>query len=1012
MSNRHLYLLIVTFTAFIGPLFGGEETAAPFRQKVIVADFEDAGTWRATGKHGTKIESWFAGGLYLGGTQKEQWHDAYVGELKFAFDPTSASPYWVSFTRYKMSLISGTLDGIEFEADSKNLPVTIGFILEDANGKKFKTTSIPLSGPWRSYRMDLTTKTLPGLEECHFPARLHAINLNASAACEGSIFLDNIAMTGVFKNSDLVSIFPISDGIAFSPNRPVTLRYRLRNAKPGALAVDARVEVQNSLGRTIFTTKSKTTIPEWNAASLTFSMPRLKTDAYTAKVSLNANGEQITYDDSFCVFVPNGKRLNHAPMWFGICDPANSNSEGETKLHLEWMKALGIDLNRIDTTGNGSMEPKEGQFGFAGWERIFNAFSSAGIDLDLLYVSTPHWTHPKVPDGRSVPEDFDAFRRHITAVGGFVRRYPAIKYYEFWNEPDAGASFQGSAQDYLKMLNVFSAAMHATAPGIKVTGAGLCVFHPKERQGVQEGHSFSEDAIKYGGADYDIAAIHSHGPLGNYENIEETVEKWMQQAGIQKPICNTESGERSFYNPGGRLNQAITLVKKVTYAKSRSSTEFYSWFTLQDYWDMDPKADDSFGLVTSDNRAKPSFLAYNTLIRELADTEPLSTPLLGSDVKNYSFKKNDGNLVTVCWPSPGRSSGVVWIKAKDPVYISDIFGNTKTLSQLGGIYPLAIGAQPVYVKTNLHQLQQAAAQDKFLVFDPEIPVLEGNPTRFPITLKAPNHTAISGKLILQDQDGTLIDEQAVFCISDAQQTYYLSLPDKAVTNDATITLSLDEKDHPSFTFPIHVVHPYWIAKAPGDPLTEALTSFVQKLPAIVLNKQSDVADLAFDPAIPRWGGPADLSCKARACYTEQGLFFRFEVMDDKHVQNNPPEKLWNGDSVQIALAAPGLSNDYVVLSIGLTPNGPVAWCDQGPSAAKGRWDIPLKIERKDNLTRYDVFIPFERLGATRDQFNGTLRFSFLLNEDDGLGRVRVMPWHEGIGASRDYDRLGHGVLAH
>lgn len=39
-----------------------------------------------------------------------------------------------------------------------------------------------------------------------------------------------------------------------------------------------------------------------------------------------------------------------------------------------------------------------------------------------------------------------------------------------------------------------------------------------------------------------------------------------------------------------------------------------------------------------------------------------------------------------------------------------------------------------------------------------------------------------------------------------------------------------------------------------------------------------------------------------------------------------------------------------------------------------------------------------------------VRFSFLVNEDDGQGRVRWMYWHDGIGKGRSLDLLGHGVM--
>lgn len=119
------------------------------------------------------------------------------------------------------------------------------------------------------------------------------------------------------------------------------------------------------------------------------------------------------------------------------------------------------------------------------------------------------------------------------------------------------------------------------------------------------------------------------------------MEQWHKEAGLDnKTICNTETGERSSYDPIGRASQAVTLVKKFVFAKSNPKTEFYMWFfTLQDYWDMDADADDSFGLVTSDNRAKPSFIACNNLIAQLANTTPVGESDFGIQAYRHMFSK-------------------------------------------------------------------------------------------------------------------------------------------------------------------------------------------------------------------------------------------------------------------------------------------------------------------------------------------------------------------------------------
>ena len=993
-------------------------------QKRIVVDFEDVGTWRmAPESVGTKPQAWWAGVSYLGGSSKEKDHDNYVGELKFAFDPAQPAPYRVSYLRQKMTLVSGFLDGIEFDADSQGLPVSVRFVVGDTAGKKFTTAAVALQGGWAPYRIELNEKTLPHFADCRFPAHLERIVLEADKPCEGSVFLDDIALTGTFARRDQLSIFPVADlnAPAYPPGQPVVLRYRLRNARPAPLPVATRIVVRDFSGREIFSGERRDAVPACGQAMAEFSLPALPVGAYAAAVTADTGGFQVAYDDPFGVFVPNGKRLNHRAMWFGVGDGSNWHCAEETAIHMRWMQQLGVDLNRIEATA-GRLEPRQGVFGFDGWKTIFDAFSAADIGINLLYSGTPLWTlAPSAPrDPQRAPDDMEAYAKHAANVANFLKQFPAIKYVEFWNEPDAGLTpdtgfFHGDLDGYLRMFAVFSREMRAAAPAIKITNAGLCVIHPKERPG------FPDGVIVKGAPSYDVAAFHAHGPLANYEERQLLVEKWMRDAGIDKPICNTETGERAGYDPVGRAGQAVTLVKKITYAKSRPASEFYSWFTLKDYWDMDPKADDSFGLVTSDDRLKPSFLAYNALIRELADAAPVpeaEAAPLDDRIQAYVFRRDDGSRVYVCWPKSGFSGGLVWLRSAQPVTRTDIFGRSEALPSLGGLVPVGLDARPVYldVAAGAPPLVAAGPEERFIDLEGEVRLPIGRESAFPVRLRNPEKGAVSGELAFEDGDGKKAWAKPVSLAAGAELRCDIPLPaaDGLQSRIGAVTLRLDGR--PPFRFPVTLTPSYPIARAAGNPLAPGagLDAFVQQLPTLVLNRQQDVFELAFDPAIPPWKGPDDLSVEARACHDDGGLYFRFDVTDDKLVQNGPVDRLWMGDSVQIAVAAPGQKH-YTCLALGLLKDGGAVWCSDSPDpAVRGRWDVPVKVERRGTVTRYQVYLPFAKLGLGAPAGAGgggqPVRFAFLVNEDDGQGRVRWMHWYDGIGRGQDTDQLGYGTL--
>src|SRR5690606_6794977 len=170
---------------------------------------------------------------------------------------------------------------------------------------------------------------------------------------------------------------------------------------------------------------------------------------------------------------------------------------------------------------------------------------------------------------------------------------------------------------------------------------------------------------------------------------------------------------------------------------------------------------------------------------------------------------------------------------------------------------------------------------------------------------------------------------------------------------------------------------------------------------------------AFDPSIRPWRGPTDFSVKARIAHDGKGLYLRFDVTDDKHVQVSTPSRLDRGDSVQVGVAGRA---GVTLFFLGLRDEGEqVIWCNRSPDENRiGRWDTPLRIERADGVTRYEAYVPAERLGLDLSAAGQPVRFSFNVNEDDGQRpdrwqrRVRYLRWQNGVG--NEPDRLGHAIL--
>ncbi|MFH1500093.1 MAG: hypothetical protein ABII82_19985, partial [Verrucomicrobiota bacterium] len=871
-----IHILVTTILAAL-PLLGSPASDAG-RQRVVVADFEDVGTWRQDISEGRTPGAWFAGNQWMGTSLAPAYADNHSGEMRFSFDSAdnTKGTRRSGYRRAKMSLVGGHLDGIEFDADTRGHSVLLRFVLRDLDKKRHWTPAVRLrkEAGWKRYRLELDDGSWSGFEKVRFPAVLEHVILEprSPAASEGVVLIDDIALTGAFGSGHHATLFPLYSGINYTPGKPVILEYRARNALPSTFGVAAHLVIRAFDGREVHSARITGELPAHGQTLLRFEAGRLPPGGYSAEVSLTGtDGVPLAdYDDTFCVFTPNGKRINSRPMWFGVQDQTLWQGEAENALHLEWMRGLGVDLNRPQFTGT-RFNPEIPATAEA-WRRMLAPFETAGIDSCLLFMELPSHLLREGGNHRSPPSDYDAFERYAADMGRFVREFPRIRYIEFWNEPEIGF-FNGTIEDYRNMLRAFAGGIRAAAPGVMITTAGSTVRHPREKP------DFSRSMYSNNGDIYDIAAFHAHGPLDNYAINHRQVSQWLEQAGLEKPLANTESGDRSGYDAAGRARQAFTLVKKMVFSKAQPRSEFHVWFTLQDYWDMDPTADDSFGLVTSDNRAKPAFAAYNELIRQLANTRPLDD---GAEfgqpgITAYRFERDDGRHVLACWAAPGRSGGTFWLRsphANGVIERIDLFGRTERLDAAQGS-AIPVGDEPFYLVSDA-ALVVVPPAERPLDAPAEIYRDESEPTRFTAIVRNTTTSPVVRTLALfsqaspstpdwtgQQQIEPGANHEFSVVIPPLRRTSGNGMADRQIlqltdtaTGSALVSIPLN----------IRASHPMPRIGGMGE---------ITQLPPIRLAAARDVTELTHDPEIPAWRGSADLSADGRFAHDGQALLIHF-----------------------------------------------------------------------------------------------------------------------------------------
>jgi|GEM_PF-2792076 len=163
-------------------------------------------------------------------------------------------------------------------------------------------------------------------------------------------------------------------------------------------------------------------------------------------------------------------------------------------------------------------------------------------------------------------------------------------------------------------------------------------------------------------------------------------------------------------------------------------------------------------------------------------------------------------------------------------------------------------------------------------------------------------------------------------------------------------------------------------------------------------------------------GARATSGKFNVSFSGNGMKLIAEIKDAKHVADPPDLKFWDYDSLQFAIdcVGDGFNEDIIEFCVG--GNGKI-YKTKMP-ALKG--DIPEKyseagklltgssavITRKGDVTRYEIKVcsddlyPFVYADAQK------VRFSLLVNNNDGNGREGYLYWGEGIGNGKAAQKFG------
>jgi hypothetical protein len=285
-------------------------------------------------------------------------------------------------------------------------------------------------------------------------------------------------------------------------------------------------------------------------------------------------------------------------------------------------KAMGARFIRVDVELHGIFEAGGHSADDPSWQRLDAVLElSRRYELPVLGIllSTPTWLSSCPERGsaavRCAPNDMEEFGRLTAAVAAHAR--DTIVRWEIVNEPDGAWAFEGTPEEYARMLRAAYDAIGSRVPEADVAMGG--VMTPQDPGWV-------ERVFATPGADaahaFDIANLHLRGPAAALPVQLAGWRELLGRHGFDGPMWVTEHGypaapayQSDSAFRGGEPAQAAYLTQSVLALAEAGAGEVF--VTLRDNLDG-PFA--SEGVVTLDGgphylaRRKPAFAAVRRLV--------------------------------------------------------------------------------------------------------------------------------------------------------------------------------------------------------------------------------------------------------------------------------------------------------------------------------------------------------------------------------------------------------------
>jgi len=164
--------------------------------------------------------------------------------------------------------------------------------------------------------------------------------------------------------------------------------------------------------------------------------------------------------------------------------------------------------------------------------------------------------------------------------------------------------------------------------------------------------------------------------------------------------------------------------------------------------------------------------------------------------------------------------------------------------------------------------------------------------------------------------------------------------------------------------------------------------------------------------MPLFASDQDLAVKAYFAWDDTYFYLAVDVDDDIYCQNEIGSAVWQGDSIQCIFdASKDGQRPLTEYEIAMTKAGPIAVEGLGNVAGTPVKNLRLAISKKEANEGfvYEMAIPWKTLQID-PKVEKSFRFTFLANDNDGIGREGWIEWTPGIAGSKDPESFARITL--